>query len=85
MIAHPSLRQNPLKHAIATFALFAVACPLSGCGVDSMSAAATTAALKKQELEQGRKTLEQAQQKIGAAMAQAEQRGQQARDAADVK
>ena len=71
-----------LKLALA---VAATAASLAGCGVDSMSAAATAAALKKQELEQGKKTMEQAQQKIGAAMAQAEQRAQQARDAAEVK
>ena len=33
---------------------------LAGCGVDTMSAAATAAAIKKQELQQGQKTMEQA-------------------------
>ncbi|MEO8134964.1 MAG: hypothetical protein ABI831_13405, partial [Betaproteobacteria bacterium] len=55
---------------------------LAGCGVDSMSAAATGAALKKQEIEQGKKTMEQAQQKIGQAMIQVEQRSQQASEEA---
>jgi hypothetical protein len=47
---------------------------LAGCGVDSMSAAATAAAIKKQELEQGQKTMQQAQQKVDAAMQQVQQR-----------
>jgi hypothetical protein len=54
---------------------------LAGCGADTMSAAATAAALKKQEIEQGKKTMEQMQQKIGQAMKQEEQRAQQAGDA----
>ncbi|HET7201299.1 MAG TPA: hypothetical protein VFI80_10865 [Burkholderiales bacterium] len=46
---------------------------LAGCGLDTASSAATAAALKKQELEQGKKTMEQAQQKIGQAMDQLQQ------------
>ena len=46
---------------------------LSACGVDTASSAATAAALKKQELEQGKKTMDQAQQKIGQAMEQLQQ------------
>ncbi len=41
---------------------------LAGCGLDAVGGAATGAAIKKQELEQGRKTMEQAQQKIDQAM-----------------
>ena len=58
-----------------------VVAALAGCGVDTMSAAGTAAVLKKQELEQGKKTMEQAQQKIEHAMKQGEQRNQQASDA----
>ena len=56
-----------------------VAAALAGCGVETASTAATAAALKKQELEQGKKTMEQAQKKIGQSMEQM----QQARDAAE--
>ena len=59
-------------------ALFAAAA-LAGCGVETASTAATAAALKKQELEQGKKNMEQAQKKIGQSMEQM----QQARDAAE--
>jgi polyhydroxyalkanoate synthesis regulator phasin len=55
---------------------------LSGCGVETASTAATAAALKKQEVEQGRKTVDQAQQKIGQAMEQAQQRAGQSEDSA---
>jgi curli biogenesis system outer membrane secretion channel CsgG len=47
---------------------------LAGCGVDTATSAATAASIKKQELEQGQKTLQQAQQKIDAAMQQLQQR-----------
>jgi len=47
---------------------------LAGCGVDTATSAATAAAIKKQELEQGQKTMQQAQQKIYAAMQQLQQR-----------
>lgn len=55
------------------------AATLCACGVETASTAATAAALKKQELEQGKKTMEQAQKKIGQSMEQM----QQARDAAE--
>jgi NifU-like protein involved in Fe-S cluster formation len=54
---------------------------LAGCGVETASTAATAAALKKQEIEQGKKTMEQMQQNIGQAMDQTQQRAQQAGDA----
>jgi methyl-accepting chemotaxis protein len=41
--------------------------------METASTAATAAALKKQEIEQGKKTMEQAQQKIGNAMEQMQQ------------
>jgi len=63
-----------MKRIIAVF----VAAVLAGCGVETASTAATAAALKKQELEQGKKTMEQAQKKIAHSMEQM----QQARDAA---
>jgi len=53
-----------LRHLVTLLALAA----LTGCGADTMSAAATAAALKKQELEQGQKTMEQAKEKIDQAM-----------------
>ena len=45
----------------------------SACGVETATTAASGGAIKKQELEQGRKTMEQMQQKID----QTNQEGQQ--------
>lgn len=56
----------------------AVAAVLSGCGVETASTAATVATLKKQEMEQGKKTMDQAQQKINASMQQLQQRADNA-------
>ncbi len=53
---------------------------LAGCGADTMSAAATAAALKKQELQQGQKTMEQSKEKIGKAMELEQQRANQGTD-----
>jgi len=47
---------------------------LAGCGVETAGTAATSAAIKKQELDQGRKTMEQSQQKINEAMQLQQQR-----------
>ena len=44
--------------------MFVACLALAGCGVETATTAATGAVIKKQELEQGKKTMEQAQQKI---------------------
>ena len=41
---------------------------IAGCGVETMGAAATAAAARKQELEQSQKALQQAQQKVDQAV-----------------
>jgi hypothetical protein len=64
------------------FAVIAI-CALGGCGVETMGAAATAAAIKKQELEQGKKTMDQTRQKIGQAMELQQQRAQQSSDSAE--
>jgi hypothetical protein len=46
---------------------------LAACGVDTMSSAATSAVLKKQELEQSKTTMQQAQQRIDKAVQQMNQ------------
>ena len=58
----------------------AAALALGACGVESASTAATGAAIKKQELEQGKKTMEQMQQKIDQAGLQSQQRAERAGD-----
>jgi outer membrane lipopolysaccharide assembly protein LptE/RlpB len=59
-----------------TLLVIAVTTALAGCGLDAASSAATAAALKKKELEEGKKTMQQAQQKIGDAMQQVQQRSE---------
>ena len=54
---------------------------LGGCGVDSASTAATAAAAKKQELEQGKKTMGEMQQNLGKALEQDRQSAERADDA----
>lgn len=49
------------------------AAALASCGVETATTAATVAAAKKQEVEQGKKTMEQMQQNIGQAMEQTQQ------------
>lgn len=53
---------------------FLLACSLASCGLETAGTAATSAAIKKQELEQGKKTMQDAQQKIEAASKQVEAR-----------
>jgi surface antigen len=54
--------------------VIAMGCALAGCGVETASTAATAASIKKQELQEGKKAMERAQQKIDGAMQQVQQR-----------
>ena len=51
-----------------------VCATLAGCGVETASTAATVAEMKKQEIEQGQKTMARTQQQINVAMDQMHQR-----------
>ena len=55
---------------------FAVAL-LAGCGVETASTAATAGSVKKQEVEQGKKTMEQASRRVEDSMSKAQQRSQE--------
>ena len=56
---------------------------LAGCGVETATTAATGAAIKKKELEEGKKTQERMPQKIEQSIDQMQQRAQKAGDAAE--
>ena len=62
-------------------AMLLMLCMLAACGVETASTAATSAALKKQELEQGRATMDKVQRDMDAAARQAAQRTAQADEA----
>jgi NifU-like protein involved in Fe-S cluster formation len=51
---------------------------LAGCGVETASTAATAAAIKKKEIEEGKKTEDQARRQIGDAMDRVQQKSRQA-------
>jgi outer membrane murein-binding lipoprotein Lpp len=55
---------------------------LAGCGLDTASSAATAGAMKKQEIEQGRKTMEQVKGSVEQSMSQEQQRLDQAAERA---
>ncbi len=54
---------------------------VTGCGVETVGTAATGAQLKKQELEEAKKTQQRAQQRIEQATQQMQERAQKAGDA----
>jgi len=56
---------------------------LAGCGVDTATTAATGAAIKKAEVEAGKKSLEQMQHKLEQAARQVDERAQRSGEAAD--
>lgn len=58
-----------MKNLIALAAL----AMLAGCGLDAASSAATAAQLKKQEIQEGQRTMQQAQVKINDAVQQMQQ------------
>lgn len=62
--------------------IFIAVAALAGCGVEVATTAATVAAAKKQEIEQGKKTMEQMQQNIGKAMEQTQQSTERAEESA---
>ena len=57
-----------MKHIILAFVIAA----LAGCGLETATTAATGAAIKKQEIDQGKKTMSEAQQKVEQAAQQME-------------
>jgi hypothetical protein len=67
---------NP-RHAF--FLLIPLA--LAGCGMEVAGTAATGAAIKQQEIQQGKATQAAVEQQIGAAMQQSEQRQRQLEEA----
>lgn len=59
-----------MKTFLAAIALAA----LAGCGLETAGTAASAAAIKKQEIEQGKKTMDEARQKINESMQLQQQR-----------
>jgi hypothetical protein len=55
------------------FVMFTLAA-LAGCGVETATTAATGAAIKQQEIEQGKKSMTGVENKVGAAVEQMQQR-----------
>ena len=64
-----------------TFALL-LAATLAGCGVETATTAATSAEIKRREMEQAKQTLQRAQQKIEQNTQQIQQRATQTEEKA---
>jgi hypothetical protein len=73
-----SRRDRPQENIMKKLLVVAASLALSACGVETATTAASAAAMKKQEIEQGKKSMEQAQQKINASMQQVQQSSQAA-------
>ena len=65
-----------MKTIIAVAVMLAIA----GCGVETATTAATGAVIKKQEIEEGKKTMERSQAKVEEAMQQMQQRAEKSGD-----
>ena len=57
--------------------IFLAAAAIAGCGIDTAATAVTAAAIKKQEMEEAKRTQERARQKLDQATEQAQQRARQ--------
>ena len=66
----------PTVAPMKTFLVIAATAALAGCGVETASTAATAGSIKKQELQQGQKTMQHAQHKIDGAVQQMHQRAE---------
>ena len=62
------------------FVIAAVLAALTGCGAETATTAATSATIKKRELEEGKKTMEQTRERIDQVLEQGQQRNRE-RDA----
>jgi hypothetical protein len=58
------------------FLSVAIVSALAACGVETATTAATGATIKRQEIEDGRKTMEHAQKKVDVAADQMKQRNE---------
>jgi outer membrane lipopolysaccharide assembly protein LptE/RlpB len=67
-----------MKSILAVFAVLV----LAGCGVETASSAATAGAMKKQEIEQGKKTMDRLSGRVEESLSQDQQRLQQSADRA---
>ncbi len=65
-----------MRHLIVVIAI----ATLAACGVDTATTAATGASIKKQEVEEGKRTQERAGQRIEQMQDQMQKRAQQAGD-----
>jgi len=65
-----------MKSIVAVATMLAIA----GCGVETATTAATGAVIKKQEIEEGKKTMERSQAKVEEAMQQMQQRAEKDAD-----
>jgi hypothetical protein len=67
-----------MKYIVAVIAI----ATLAGCGLDAASSAATSATLKKQQMERGKKTLDAAQKEIDKGVQLQQERIESATDTA---
>lgn len=76
------MTKDTVHVSIRALAITAIAV-FVGCGVDTATTAATGAAIRKQEVDQGKRTMDHAREKVEQAAQQAQQRADQSGAAAD--
>jgi hypothetical protein len=79
--AAPYLPASTLMTHLVAMAIV-ITTALAGCGVETATTAATVAAARKQELQQGQRQLDQAKQRIATAMEESRQRARRTEEAA---
>lgn len=68
------IRRENVRRSTRSFVIAALVAALGGCGAETASTAATGAAIKQREIEEGKKTMERAKNEIGRALDQVDQR-----------
>lgn len=62
--------------SLKLIAALSILLPLGGCGVETATTAATGAVVKKNEMEEGKKTMERSQAKVQDAVQQMQERAE---------
>ena len=74
--------QSTHNSQLTTHAVLLLAALLGGCGLDTAATVATGAAIKKQEVDSGKNTMEQVRQKVEQAAQLEQERAQRVEESA---
>ena len=74
-VSHANLQEIEMK-SLKLLVVLSILLSLGGCGVETATTAATGAVIKKNEMEEGKKTMERSQAKVQDAVQQMQERAE---------